>query len=761
MQQQLGSGKTAVLVERIINKIINENIDIDKLLIVTFTNAAAAEMRERILDVLYKKIDENPNDIRIQKQITLLNKANISTIHSFCLDVIKNNFYEIGISPNFRIGDTSEIEILKQETLEEIFEELYEQNNSEFINLVNIYGGYKDDEDLKKLIMQIYSYSLNSPFPNEWIHENIEKFNLNGKLEQDFSNTVWGKILIENFIDEIKEQINILELLKIKLKEDNDLNKYFVTILEDINILQNLVDNSYSFDKIYNNIQNIKFKNLPSIKNIEDEIKEKIKDIRNNVKKKVAEYTKKVFVCNSKEANEDIFEMYAILRSIENIIIKFEEKYQKNKSEKNIIDFSDIEHFALNILLRKNDKNEYVPTNVAKKYKEQFKEIAIDEYQDSNLVQEYILNSISNNNNIFMVGDVKQSIYKFRGGRPDLFLEKYNSYVNTEDGKIECKNNTKIQLFKNFRSRESILNITNFVFSNIMSKELGDIDYTNQEYLNLGMEYEKPEEKINYGGIAELHIIDLKQEQDEEDNDQEEILESEEIEANFVANKINSIISHGYYVYDKKLGYRKATYKDFVILLRSTMNFATIYEKALINAQIPVFSDVSQSYFESEEIETIIALLKIIDNPNSDIPLVTILRSPIFEFTDNELLQIRLQVKEGSFYDSICKFENSENIEINNKIQNFFIKLKEWQEKQEFMTLDEFIWYLYQSTGYYDFVNSMPDGNIKTANLKLLFEKAKDYELASFKGLYNFINYIERVKKSSRGYNFCKGNWRK
>ena len=758
MQRQHGSGKTTVLVERIINRIINDNIDIDKILIVTFTNAAASEMRERILDSLYKKIDENLNNVRLQRQITLLNKANISTIHSFCLDVIKNNFYEIGISPNFRIGDNSEIEILKQETLEDVFEEYYENKDQDFINLVNIYGGYKDDLDLKNLIMQIYNFSVSSPFPKEWIHEKVEQFNLKDKIKKDFSNTIWGKILIQNFKEEIEDQIDTLEILKKEISKNNEVEKFEELILSDICILKDMLKKAHSFDDIYLNIQNIKFDMLPRVKNIDEDVKEKIKQTREIVKKKINEFKENVFMYSSEEANQNIFDMYQVLVSIEKVIIKFMDQYQKNKAEKNIIDFSDIEHFALNILVKKNEKGEYVGTDVAQKYREKFKEIAIDEYQDSNLVQEYILTTISNNNNIFMVGDVKQSIYKFRQARPELFLEKYNSYnlASIDDEGRDCTTNTLIQLFKNFRSRESILNLTNFVFKNIMSKEIGDIDYNEKEYLNLGLAFDEEEEQKDFI-VPELHIINLNEEEQEEL--EEEILRNEEIEAKFVACKIKEIISKEYKIYDKNKGYRNATYKDFVILLRTTAKVATVYENELANIGIPVFNDVSQSYFESEEIEDIMALLKIIDNPNNDIPLVTVLRSNIFGFTDNELLKIRLEAKEGSFYNAIKNYKQED--ELKNKINDFFERLEKWQEKQELLTLDEFIWYLYTDTSYYDFVCSMPNGEIKTANLKLLFEKAKDYEKASFKGLYNFINYIDKLKKSSRRYYICKSNWRK
>ena len=744
-----GSGKTTVLVERIINKIINEKIDIDKLLIVTFTNAAASEMRQRILEALYEKIDENPENENLQKQIILLNKANISTIHAFCLEVIKNYFYEINISSNFRIGDNQEIELLKQETLEETFEELYEKNDEKFVNLVNMYGGYRDDEDLKELVLKIYKYSQSMPFPEEWIIENVEKFNVQNEIEKDFSKTVWGKILVEDFKDEIEDCISELKKAEEKLKQEEDLQKHYCVIVDDIDRLQTLLKEKNTWDDIYEYLMNFSFDTWPKAK-IENEAKEYSKNIRDSVKERIKAISKKIFIYSSKEANEDINSMYNMLDSLAMIILKFTEKYQKNKKEKNIIDFNDIEHFALKILVQKDENGKYQPTEIAKLYKNKFEEIAIDEYQDSNLVQEYILTTISKDNNIFMVGDVKQSIYKFRQARPELFLEKYDKYELSTNNEKSCEKDTKIQLFQNFRSRKNILDLTNIVFSNIMSKKLGDIDYNENEYLNCSANYEKPEENKKVAGKVELDIIDLAEEMEEAETEAEEIIEKNEIEARFVANRIKELLEDNYYVYDKKQGYRKATYKDIVILLRTTSNVASIYEKELNKLEIPVFSDTSSSYFETEEIQIVLSTLKIIDNPNNDIPLVTVLRSPIANFTDNELIEIRLNSKNTSFYEALLEtLNNEEDDKLKVKIKDFFNMLEDWQEKQEYLGLDEFIWYLYESTGFYDYISSSLDGEIKIANLKLLFEKAKDYEKASFKGLYNFINYIDKISKGT------------
>ena len=748
MRQQHGSGKTTVLVERMVNKIIKEKIDINQLLIVTFTNAAAAEMKERILDAIYKKIEEEPENRNLQRQIVLLNNANISTIHSFCLEVIKNYFYEIEISPNFRIGDNAEIKLLKQETLEEVFEEFYEEGNKEFIKLVNIYGGYRDDNQLKELILKIYNYSQSMPFPIEWIDENVEKFNIT--KESDFSQTEWGKMLISYFKEEIESAIITLKSVEKELKKDIELEKYYITILEDIDNLEKLLKQNL-WDDIYNLICNLKFKTWPVSRKTESDLKDKSKQIRDNVKKQIGELQNKIFIYQSKEAIEDIYDMYKILSMLEKVIARFSNKYQENKKEKNIIDFNDIEHFALRILVKKDEDNNYIPTDVAKIYKEKFKEIAIDEYQDSNLVQEYILTTISNGKNIFMVGDVKQSIYKFRQARPELFLQKYNSYKLSNETTNKCKENTKIQLFQNFRSRSSVLDITNLVFDNIMSKDLGGIEYNKKEYLNEGAKFEKPIQKINIAGKTELNIIDLKKEDEEIDEEiEEKILEKSQIEAKVIAKRIKRLFEDDYCVYDKNVGYRKATFKDIVILLRTTSDTAKVYEKELTQNGFPTFTDTGSNYFETEEIQIVLAVLKVIDNPNDDIPLVTVLRSPIGGFTDNELIEIRLEERNGLFYRALeTTKERTKNLELRKKVTKFLEMLNDWQLKQEYLSLDELIWYIYESTNYYNFVSSEPNGELKTANLKLLFEKAKDYEKASFKGLYNFINYIDKISKSS------------
>lgn len=747
-----GSGKTAVLVERIINKIITDKIDIDRLLVVTFTNAAASEMRERVLDAIYKKLEENLEDEHLQRQITLLNKASICTIDSFCLEVVRNNFYELdNLSPNFRIADTTEIELLKQEVMEDIFENKYEEENKDFIKLINTYTSYRDDSPLKELILKVYSYIQSNPFPEKWLTEKIEMFNLSNKLEDDFSTTPWGKELLNEVEDELIDSIASLEAISKKMYGEPELEKFWQTIRNDIDMLQGLKNNLDGWDKAYQINQTLKFVTWPRQK-VESQIKDHAKQVRDDVKKKLSKVLDKILIYDSKQANQDIYDMYETLQKLKDMILEFDQEFSKRKREKNIVDFNDIEHLALHVLL-KEENGKIKPSEVAKRYQEKYVEIAIDEYQDSNLVQEYILNSVSQGNNIFMVGDVKQSIYKFRQAMPELFLDKYGKYKNKEDKQQE--DNLKIQLFKNFRSRDNILQFTNLIFQDIMSSKLGDIEYNQEEYLNLGADYPAIEQDLK----TEINIIDLSEEQETEGQNLEEPLDSEdaeeriediELEARFVANRIKKLVDEKFQVWDRKKNrYRDITYKDIVVLLRSTSNSAPIYEQEILGLDIPVFSDSSQEYLDSIEIQTIMSLLKVIDNPMQDIPLVTVLRSYIGKFTDDELVQIRLSDKYDNFYTCMQKATIDVEKELKEKIVTFFDYLSKWRKEQEYLALDELIWKIYRDTGFYNYVGLMPNGELRQANLKMLFQKAKQYESANFKGLYNFINFIDKLRLSS------------
>ena len=693
-------------------------------------------MREKILEAIYKKIEENPEDENLQKQIILLNKASISTIHSFCLDVIKNNFYEIDVSANTRIADDSEILLLQQEVIDDLFEEKYEEEDSNFIKLIKTYTKYNQDEVLKDLILRVYSYIQASPFPEEWLEEQIEKLNIEDGT--NFSDTVWGKIITENANQILEDSILKLQNIRTKMTRFPELDKFTAKIEDDIDKYTYIQNNLSDWDTAVEAINTLKNAMWTKDQKITNDLKDEAKDVRESTKDEFKK-VKKLMNCSSKEAVQDIKYMYPILKMLKDLILEFSQKFYQRKREKNIMDFSDMEHLALKILVKKDENGNVVKSEIAKKYENKFEEIAIDEYQDSNLVQEYILTSVSRGNNIFMVGDVKQSIYKFRQARPKLFLDKYDSY------KLEPVNgeNRKIQLFKNFRSRSNILDFTNLVFEDIMSRELGNIEYNQDEYLNLGANFEEIQ---NQDYKTELEILDLSEENDdiwktdeEETEKEQEKVEDVVLEARFVARKIKELIDSKYQIIDKKTGRRDIQYKDIAILLRTSSGVANVYEKEISELEIPVYSDSSSQYLQSVEIETIMSLLRIINNPMQDIPLVTVMRSPIGNFTDNELIEIRMADRNSSFYEALLKSDLE-------KAHRFLSLLKELREDEEYMTLDEWIWNIYTKTGYMNYVNLMPNGALRVSNLRMLFERAKQYEEASFKGLYNFINFIDKIK---------------
>ena len=717
---------------------------------VTFTSAAASEMRERILDAIYKKMEQDPEDENLQKQVVLLNKASICTIDSFCLDVIRNNFYELDISANARVADSTEILLLKQEILDDLFEEKYIADDKDFISLIETYTKYNKDEELKDIILKIYSYVQSSPFPEKWLEEKTEELNI--KKEENFANTIWGKIILENVKSILLNGILKLKNIKTKMQRFSELDKFTSVIEQDIEnyeVISNSLDN---WDRIYNLINEFKPKNWPIDKKVTNDLKDEAKDVRDSVKDEFKK-VKELINCTSEEAIQDISYMYGTISKLKNLILEFSEKFYAKKREKNIMDFNDMEHLALKMLV-KEENGKIETTEIAKKYQNQFEEIAIDEYQDSNLVQEYILTSVSRGNNIFMVGDVKQSIYKFRQARPELFLDKYTKYSLEP----KEKEDRKIQLFKNFRSRKNILDFTNLVFENIMSKNLGSIEYNQDEYLNLGASFENID---NQNLNTEVDIIDLSEDEEDtwkneekteektEEEPEKERVEDVVLEARLVAKKIKDLIDSKYQVIDKKQGRRDIQYKDICILLRSITGVANVYEKEISELGIPVYSDSSGEYLQSIEIETIMALLRVINNPMQDIPLVTVMRSPIGNFTDNELVEIRMQDRNGSFYEALTKTDTK-------KAKEFLKLLEELKNDEETMALDEWIWNIYTKTGYMNYVSLMPNGILRVSNLKMLFERAKQYESASFKGLFNFINFIDKIKFNSEDLSSAK-----
>lgn len=749
-----GSGKTAVLVERIIKIITNEEnpVDIDKLLVVTFTSAAAAEMRERIAGAITKALEVNPKSTNLQKQLTLLSRANITTMHSFCLDVIKNNFHIIDLDPSFRILDETEGTLIKSEILDDLFEEKYENEDDDFVDLVEAYSSSRDDEKLKDIILDLYRFAMSGPWPKEWLTEKSKEFDI--KSMDELNNSKWISVLKENLRIELDGLISMEKNAMTLSSETGGLEPYVDTFQDDIDQLTSLVKIVDSdVETLYKNMNSFVFSKLKTVRkaNVEDvDIQDRVKKIRDDCKKKIAKLKDNIFSMSPEEMLDSIKNSYKYMKTLAEVVIEFNDRFSDVKKEKGSLDFNDLEHLCLKILTNTEH-------NVAEKYREFFDEVLVDEYQDSNNVQEAIINLVSRKNtddpNVFMVGDVKQSIYRFRQAKPELFLYKYNTY-----SKIEGKNR-KIQLYKNFRSRLEVIDGVNFIFKELMSREVGELEYTDEESLNLGASYkENEEDDVIVGGKIELNILDKSEEVEiETENEDEEDIGYINLEARVVAARIKELIAGKdgkvYKVQDKNTGeYRRITYKDIVILLRATKNWAEVFLDEIGSEGIPIYSDTGTGYFESIEIRTMMSLLKVIDNPMQDIPLIALLRSPIMEFSAEELADLRLVNKSNYFYENIELVNDGKvtaSEELKNKCSNFINKLNIWREKAVYTPIDEFIWFLYMDTAYYGFVGAMPNGVLRQANLRILFQRAKQYEETSFKGLFNFINFINKLRKSS------------
>lgn len=781
-----GSGKTAVLVERIIKIITDDNnpVDIDKLLVVTFTNAAASEMRERIGDAISKKLEEMPDSKMLQRQLALLNKSNITTIHSFCLDIIKNNFHLIDLDPGFRIGDETECTLIKQDVLIELFEDKYDKEDEGFLNLIEAYCTNRDDERLKEIVLKLYNFSMSGPWPSVWLREKAQEFNINSLDELEKAS--WYKVLKESLYLDLNNAKNGLdEAIKI-CEEDSDLAPYLLNLKPELNGIENAINSlNLNLEQIYKAIKDIEFAyRIKTVKKgLGDELdKKKVKSLRDDVKKKINQIKGGVFSVSLDETLNGIKNMYPIIKSLTELVIEFSDRYVKKKMERVILDFNDLEHLCLKILTCNDENGEVYASSVAQKFREKFEEVLVDEYQDSNNVQETIISMVSrkdlDNPNVFMVGDVKQSIYRFRQAKPELFLEKYNSYSEEDN-----KKNRKIMLYKNFRSREEVIKGVNFIFKSLMSKTVGELDYTDKEALNLGASYDEINkdnvyfqdnefidlDKIEVSGALELHILDKSSDfedgkneindEDDKENDNEEDLSAVAIEARIIAKRIKELINPSdgkcFMVFDKNLNrYRKITYKDIVILLRSTKNWADTIVEELSFGGIPVYADINTGYFQTIEIRTIMSLLHIIDNPMQDIYTIASMRSPIFAFTSEELADIRILNRDNYFYLNVKDiaedvYDEIINKSLKDKCVYFIEKIGSWREKSLYMPIDEFLWYLYSDTSYYGYVGAMVNGIQRQANLRILFQRAKQYEQTSFKGLFNFINFINKLRKSS------------
>lgn len=751
-----GSGKTAVLVERIIRMITDEEnpVDIDRLLVMTFTKAAAAEMRERIGAALEQRLEENPGDQNLERQMTLIHHARITTIDSFCLRLLREHFNELDIDPGFRIADEGEILLIQTDVMKDLLEDYYGREDHRFIRFVDTYASGKADGGLEDYILQVWDFAQSSPWPMEWIKRCREEVEAEDAGDPDsFSRTPWMEFLLDDVRKQAAEWAEQLREAAEAAGEEDGPQAYLPMLLEDIRNAEELLA-AETYEQVYEVLERPLFGRLSAVrgKNVDPSKKELAAGIRNRVKDAVKKL-KSLYVPG------DISSIFSDMTACREPILmllelaeEFAHRFSEVKKDKNIIDFGDMEHFALEILTGRSE--DHSPGPVADELSLFYEEILVDEYQDSNLVQETMISCLSRERfgtpNVFMVGDVKQSIYRFRLAKPELFLEKYETYQK-EDGLYQ-----KIELHKNFRSRPDVLKSVNDVFYGIMTKSLGNIRYTEDAALHPGADY--PEPPAEGAASTELFLLNTGEEIFSGMEDERADYTAKEAEARLIASKIRELTDPetGMRIWNQKTGrYVPVKRNDIVILLRSLSGWAEEFLSVLGAEGIPAFAESRTGYFAAVEVETVLNMLSLIDNPMQDIPLAGVLKSPIGGMTDQELASVNAAFRRNpekgqdrGMYAAVQYYRSlNRGNEIAKKLKRFWELLLTLREEADYLPVHRLIYRIFELTGYYDYVSAMPAGSVRQANLNMLVQKASAYEKTSYQSLFDFIRYIEKLKK--------------
>ena len=816
-----GSGKTAVLVERIVELVSGSGcdsaraVDIDRLLIVTFTNAAAAQMRERITKALSDRVEAEPDNEHIKKQLMLIHNAKIMTIHSFCLYLIKNHFNDIGLDPDFRTADEGEIRLLKQEVLSELLEEQFALGRQEFTDCVEYFAYDGREKRLEELIERLYTFSGSYPFPEKWLRQHRMDYHV--ETFEELVKTEWFAGMMQEIsalLQECKEQ----EKAALKVCEEPDGPYFYAVALEqDQELIAGLeqelasvvqtasepeqsvasaeMDSSVAkdaFEALAARVQGISYARMAPKKDdsVSAEKRELVKAMRERVKSLLGTLSEKYFASGPKQWLAECRQADAALCELVDLALLFGERLTEKKREKNLLDFEDMEHLALQILLKEEENGQMVPSDTALEYREQFVEILIDEYQDSNLVQEFLLQSISGEDdgrfNRFMVGDVKQSIYKFRLARPELFLEKFATYQK-EDG-----NCVRVDLKQNFRSRHEVTDCVNDLFLQLMHRELGGVEYDADAALYPAAQFPEAdgeaadarEKDAALGGeekqgsavpvstaceasIArspyepELCIAAISGEKGED---------PKELEAKMIAGKIREIVGK-LPVRDSESGQlRPARYQDIVILLRTTSGWDETFKKILEENAIPVFVTSKTGYFAATEVQTVLNFLRVLNNPLQEIPLFGVLKSVLFGFSDAQLATLRALDETGKrcLYDCVKlaagegesgegnvgygSGSNGADASLREKCCSFLSFLNRYREYAVYLPIHKLMEQFLEETGYLYTVSALPGGVQRRINVEMLLTRAESFEKTSYSGLFHFIRYMEQLEKYDIDY---------
>ena len=716
-----GSGKTAVLTARILSMVTDPEhpVDIDRILVVTFTKAAAAQMRERIAKALSDALQEEPGNLHLKRQSSLIHHAQITTIDSFCLSVVRNHFHAIDLEPGFRSMDEGEATLLKEDVIEEVLESFYEKGEDSFLKFAANYGGTKSDDAIREMVLSLFQYASSYPWPYEWLDACLAS--CTAETAEELYEKPWMKSLFSFLRSMVKGQMEKAKHLKKMCSLPAGPYVYDPVFESDLALMERLLE-ADGLEEWVQALSSMKFMRLPTPKKDEKgdpDLQEKVKNGRNKIKDALNKLVKYLPCADSGQALMDLAFLQEMVRELITVTKAFMERFQEKKAEKNLVDFSDMEHFALEVLL---DPVTHDPTRIAEQYQEQFAEIMIDEYQDSNHVQEALLYAVSKVSrgveNRFMVGDVKQSIYRFRQARPELFMEKFHTFHGERP---HCR---RIDLHRNFRSRQEVVDFTNQIFYAIMKEDIGRIEYDEESALYAGADTSKDPAADYKTEILTVEKVPS--------------AEAARAEAAAIAQRIRRMIEQN--------EIPGLTYEDIVILMRSPRSWAPIFQEVFSDLGIPLSVESKSGYFSALEVQQILSFLRVLDNPMQDIPLAASMRAHFGGFSSDELAQIRAAASEGTFYQAVLSCAVEEPV-LKQKVETFLNLLDSFRDRVSDTPIHELIQMIYKETGFYNHLAALPAGAQRTANLDMLLTKAIAYEQTSYQGLMHFIRYIDRLHR--------------
>lgn len=726
-----GSGKTAVLVERIITRLLEDAspLNVDQLLIVTFTEAAASEMKERIRDAIERKLMEDPENVHLQRQATLIHYAKITTIHSFCLSVIRDYFHVIDLDPGFRVAEEGELELLKQDVMKELLEESYSSGEERFLRFVECFATGKDDRKLEEVILNLYEYARSYPDPKQWLTSCVDTYYVD--TMEELEKTSLASMLRVRVGEYVKDVQSLLHGALLLCEDEEGLEKCKDVLESDVIQVEKLRQ-AQSLAEVSARIRQFVFKRMPSIKRAEhgNDVLDQVKELREQAKQVISELKKYYFFADLEVQLQDMNHAAPVVEELVSLVEAFSDRLREKKRVGNMIDFGDMEQYALEIL--KND-------HVMREYQEQFEEIMIDEYQDSNLIQEAILTRISRIGqgvyNIFMVGDVKQSIYRFRLSRPELFMQKFDTYSKGEGLQ------RRIDLHKNFRSRTEVLESVNYLFYQLMGRKLGGIAYDKDAALYPGADY-----TACPGQETEVLLVDPGQ-----------VTDTQALEARAVAKRIKTLLKEGK-VQDKQTKtMRPVRCSDIVILLRSLRGWSDTFAKVLGEEGIPVYTGTKEGYFQTREISLLLDYLKVLNNERQDIPLTAVLTSVFGNMTAEELAAIRGAYPKQPFHEAVATLaketeSDKELRAIREKAVCCLNRMERYRSMVPYTAIHDLLWKIMKETGYMDYMSALPGGAQRKANLEMLLDKARAFAGTSYKGLSHFVRYIDQLQRYQIDY---------